>query len=203
MAKYLVTGAAGFIASRVIEMLLDQDHEVYGVDNLNDAYDVRMKEYRLSKLQGRKGFAFQRMDISDREAITDLLGKPGKVDGVINLAARAGVRSSISDPWVYMNTNILGTLNLVEYCHQLEIPKLILASTSSLVPGYRSDAFHGNSGYQSADPTLCCFKKRCRGPLLYLPLSLWSGCDDIQVLYCLWSGRSSRYGHVSFYPVDQ
>ena len=67
MARYLVTGAAGFIASRVIEMLLDQEHEVYGVDNLNDAYDVRMKEYRLKKLQGRKGFTFQRMDISDRE----------------------------------------------------------------------------------------------------------------------------------------
>ena len=69
--------------------------------------------------------------------ITALVEKPGKVDAVINLAARAGVRSSISDPWVYMNTNILGTLNLVEYCHQLEIPKFILASTSSL---YRDTA---------------------------------------------------------------
>jgi len=137
MARYLVTGAAGFIASRVIEMLLDQGHEVYGVDNLNDAYDVRMKEYRLAKLQGRKGFTFQRLDISDRETLAALIEKPGKVDGVINLAARAGVRSSISDPWVYMNTNIMGTLNLVEFCHHLEVPKFILASTSSL---YRDTA---------------------------------------------------------------
>jgi UDP-glucuronate 4-epimerase len=137
MARYLVTGAAGFIASRVIEMLLDQEHEVYGVDNLNDAYDVRMKEYRLGNLQGRKGFVFQRMDISDREAISTLIEQTGKIDAVINLAARAGVRSSISDPWVYMNTNALGTLNLVEFCRRLEIPKFILASTSSL---YRDTA---------------------------------------------------------------
>jgi UDP-glucuronate 4-epimerase len=137
MAKYLVTGAAGFIASRVIEMLLDQDHEVYGIDNLNDAYDVRMKEYRLHQLEGRKGFTFHRLDICDREIINTLVERVGKVDAVINLAARAGVRTSISDPWVYLNTNIIGTLNLVEFCRMAEVPKLILASTSSL---YRDTA---------------------------------------------------------------
>lgn len=132
MSKYLVTGCAGFIASRVTEMLLDQEHEVYGVDNLNDAYDVRMKEYRLHKLERRKGFSFAKLDISEKGVIQILTDDVGKVDAVINLAARAGVRTSITDPWVYMNTNILGTLNLVEYCRMLEIPKLVLASTSSL-----------------------------------------------------------------------
>lgn len=132
MAKYLVTGAAGFIASRVTAMLLDQGHEVFGVDNLNDAYDIRMKEYRLKQLKGRKGFMFSKLDISDKEVIQTLVDKPGKVDAVINLAARAGVRTSITDPWVYMNTNILGTLNLVEFCRIKEVPKFILASTSSL-----------------------------------------------------------------------
>jgi UDP-glucuronate 4-epimerase len=132
MAKYLVTGAAGFIASRVTEMLLDQGHEVYGVDNLNDAYDIRMKEYRLQRLNGRKGFTFNKLDISDKNAIQILVDEAGKVDAVINLAARAGVRTSIIDPWVYINTNILGTLNLVEYCRMKDVPKFILASTSSL-----------------------------------------------------------------------
>jgi UDP-glucuronate 4-epimerase len=132
MSKYLVTGAAGFIASRVTEMLLEQGHEVYGVDNLNDAYDMRMKEYRLRQLEGRKGFKFSKIDISDRGVIKILADEAGKVDAVINLAARAGVRTSISDPWVYLNTNILGTLNLVEYCRVTDVPKFILASTSSL-----------------------------------------------------------------------
>ena len=137
MSNYLVTGAAGFIASRVTDMLLEQGHKVYGVDNLNDAYDIRMKEYRLQQLEGRKGFSFSKLDISDRDAIKVLIEKTGKVDAVINLAARAGVRTSIADPWVYFNTNILGTLNLVEFCRIKSIPKLVLASTSSL---YRDTA---------------------------------------------------------------
>jgi len=132
MSRYLVSGVAGFIASRVTEMLLDQGHEVYGVDDLNDAYDVRMKEYRLQQLEGRPGFTFRKMDISNKEVIDALSEKTGKVDAVINLAARAGVRTSITNPWVYLNTNILGTLNMVEFCRQKEVPKLVLASTSSL-----------------------------------------------------------------------
>ncbi len=132
MSRYLVSGVAGFIASRVTELLLDQGHEVYGVDDLNDAYDVRMKEYRLQQLEGRPGFTFQKMDISNKEVIEVLSNKTGKVDAVINLAARAGVRTSISNPWVYLNTNILGTLNMAEYCRRNDVRKLILASTSSL-----------------------------------------------------------------------
>jgi UDP-glucuronate 4-epimerase len=130
MAQYLVTGAAGFIASRVTEMLLEAGHQVVGVDNVNDAYDVRMKEYRLEKLTGRPGFTFFRLDISDRKAL-ELL-RPLSFDAVINLAARAGVRQSVENPWVYIDTNITGTLNLLELCHQGNIPKFILASTSSI-----------------------------------------------------------------------
>ncbi len=143
MANYIVTGAAGFIAARVTEMLLEEGHCVVGVDNLNDAYDVRLKEYRLSRLRkanlGKsQQFIFSRMDISDRAAIdglseisaTALEGQ--RIDGVINLAARAGVRSSVENPWVYVDTNLTGTLNMLELCRRLEIPKFILASTSSI-----------------------------------------------------------------------
>src|SRR3990172_3564647 len=143
MAHYLVTGVAGFIASRVAEILLEAGHSVVGVDNLNAAYDVRMKEYRLGKLQGRPGFKFLRLDISDRDAVEQLdeqavrnLKAPG-FDAVINLAARAGVRQSVENPWVYVDTNITGTLNLLEFCHRKEIGKFILASTSSI---YGADA---------------------------------------------------------------
>ncbi len=134
MANYLLTGAAGFIAFRVAEMLLEAGHTVVGLDTLNDAYDVRMKEYRLKQLLGRAGFTFHRLDISDRQAICGdqtVLGSQS-FSAVINLAARAGVRQSVENPWVYLDTNVTGTLNLLELCRRRGIPKFILASTSSI-----------------------------------------------------------------------
>jgi len=128
MANYLVTGAAGFIGARVAEMLLEQGALVTGVDNLNDAYDVRMKEYRLRHLQTLPGFTFQKLDISDRTALE---GLPA-FDAVENLAARAGVRASVENPWIFIETNVVGTLNLLERCRRRGIPKFILASTSSI-----------------------------------------------------------------------
>lgn len=138
MSNYLVTGAAGFIGASVSSLLLDQGHAVVGVDNLNPAYDVRMKQYRLNRLQARTGFTFCLADISARES---LLSHPAisdqSFDAVINLAARAGVRQSLEDPWVYFETNVTGTLNLLEFCRRRRIPKFILASTSSI---YGADA---------------------------------------------------------------
>jgi UDP-glucuronate 4-epimerase len=131
MSHYLVTGAAGFIASRVTEMLLQEGHTAVGVDNLNNAYDVRMKEYRLGKLLQLPGFTFRREDVSSKEMIPSL-SEVGPFDAVINLAARAGVRQAVENPWVYVETNMTGTLNLLELCRQTGIPKFILASTSSI-----------------------------------------------------------------------
>jgi nucleoside-diphosphate-sugar epimerase len=128
MADYLVTGAAGFIGSRVTEMLIDQGHTVTGVDNMNDAYDVRMKEYRLRKLQALPGFSFKRLDISDRAAVEKLPA----CEAIINLAARAGVRASVENPWSFLDTNVNGTLNLLDLCRRKGIRKFILASTSSI-----------------------------------------------------------------------
>jgi UDP-glucuronate 4-epimerase len=132
MANYLVTGAAGFIGSRVSEMLVEGGHTVVGCDNLNDAYDVRMKEWRLEHLKKLANFEFQKLDISKREDLTVLVKSSARFDGVINLAARAGVRQSVLDPWAYYETNLTGTLNLLEMCHQTGIPKFVLASTSSI-----------------------------------------------------------------------
>ena len=130
MANYLVTGAAGFIGARTTELLIKDGHTVLGVDNMNDAYDPRMKEYRLQKLQAMPGFTFYKLDISDKSIIDQLKGY--KFDGVINLAARAGVRYSVSDPWIFVESNVLGTLNMLELCRQTSTRKFIVASTSSI-----------------------------------------------------------------------
>ena len=135
MAHYLITGAAGFIASRVTQLLLAEGHTVFGVDNLNNAYDVRMKEYRLGLLQQLPGFTFRRMDISEMEQVNSLAKEMGPVEAVINLAARAGVRSSVENPWIYYSTNVTGTLNLLEMCQRQGIPKFVLASSSSVYGG--------------------------------------------------------------------
>ena len=125
MATCLVTGVAGFIAAKVAEFLLAEGHTVVGVDNLNDAYDVRLKHWRLGQLEGKPGFEFHRLDITDREALRKLFqatadSRPqtaettavsGPWSAVINLAARAGVRQSVENPWVYFETNVTGTLN--------------------------------------------------------------------------------------------
>ncbi len=130
MANYLITGAAGFIGARTTELLIKDGHTVLGVDNMNNAYDPRMKEYRLRKLQAMPGFTFYKLDISDRSIIDQLKGY--KFDGVINLAARAGVRYSVADPWVFVESNLLGTLNMLELCRQTSTRKFIVASTSSI-----------------------------------------------------------------------
>ena len=135
MANYLVTGVAGFIASRVVELLLERGDHVVGVDNINDAYDVHLKEWRLSQLEGRENFEFHRLDIANLNALVQFWGSlSGRAtfDAVINLAARAGVRYSVENPWVYYETNTTGTLNLLELCRRNGVGKFVLASTSSL-----------------------------------------------------------------------
>lgn len=132
MATYLVTGVAGFIGSNVAARLIADGHQVVGVDNLNDAYDVRLKHWRLERLRPLDGFTFYEQDICDFERLSLIFNGHEHFDGVINLAARAGVRQSVEDPWVYLNTNATGTLNLLELCHRCEVPKIVLASTSSI-----------------------------------------------------------------------
>ncbi len=130
MGNYFVTGAAGFIASRVTEFLIKDGHTVVGVDNMNDAYDVRMKEYRLRKLQTTPGFTFHKLDISEKSIVERF--EDDKFEAVINLAARAGVRSSVENPWVYLESNVNGTLNMLELCRVTGTKKFLLASTSSI-----------------------------------------------------------------------
>ena len=132
MAGYVVTGAAGFIGSQVALALLNQGHTVLGVDNLSHAYDVRMKQHRLEALTSQESFKLLQADIAEKTTIDQLFAQNLNPDAVINLAAIAGVRASTTDPWSYLNTNSLGTLNMLEYARHQKVPKFILASTSSL-----------------------------------------------------------------------
>lgn len=132
--RVLVTGCAGLIGSKVSEALIRNHHDVVGVDNLNDAYETRLKEWRLSQLQRMSGFTFRQLDITERRVLQEFFHSH-PVQAVINLAARAGVRQSLRNPWVYYETNAIGTLNLLELCRELKIQKFVLASTSSLYAG--------------------------------------------------------------------
>jgi UDP-glucuronate 4-epimerase len=151
MSTYVVTGAAGFIASRVSDLLLRQGHHVVGLDNLNDAYDIRLKNWRLDQLTGQPNFEFHLTDITDLIRLRAVLKQvaPQQPQAIINLAARAGVRRSVEDPWSYVNTNTTGTLNLLEMCREFGIGKFILASTSSLYGGNNPQPFK-ESGDTSA-----------------------------------------------------
>lgn len=129
--KFLVTGCAGFIGWRVSRLLLSEGHSVVGLDNLNKAYDVRLKNWRLDDLMNIPNFQSHRIDICDLGSILRVM-RDNVFDGVVNLAARAGVRQSLEEPQIYYDTNVTGTLNLLEACRQQEVAKFVLASTSSV-----------------------------------------------------------------------
>ncbi len=127
----VVTGCAGFIGWKTTLSLLERGDSVLGIDDLNDYYDPKMKEWRLSTISDKKNFEFHKLDISKYEPLKELLdGK--RIDSIINLAARAGVRASVENPWIYLDVNVKGTLNLLEICKDRGIKKFVLASTSSI-----------------------------------------------------------------------
>ena len=135
--KILITGAAGFIGSDLAEKLLKEQFQVIGIDNLNDYYDVRLKEERLKKLDGYTNFKFIRMDIADAAAMKELFERE-KPDIVVNLAAQAGVRYSITNPDAYIQSNLIGFYNVLECCrHSYDngntgVKHLVFASSSSV-----------------------------------------------------------------------
>ena len=134
MKKVLVTGGAGFIGAKTVEFLLNDGVEVVGIDNLNDYYEVSLKELRLKTLLEHPKFSFQKIDIENKMDLQDLF-KRHKFDVFFNLAARAGVRYSMENPEIYMSTNAQGTLNLLECMREKNVKKFVLASTSSLYAG--------------------------------------------------------------------
>tara|TARA_X000000950_G_C13895262_1_gene652531 strand:- start:86 stop:1063 length:978 start_codon:yes stop_codon:yes gene_type:complete len=130
----LITGAAGFIGARTTQLLLKENINVMGVDNLNDYYDIRLKKHRLKILLENKYFKFYKTDIENQKELKKIF-KENKIDAVINLAARAGVRYSLKNPFIYASTNYNGSLNLLDLMRVYDIKKYVMASTSSIYAG--------------------------------------------------------------------
>ncbi|MGY3903369.1 NAD-dependent epimerase [Aeromonas lusitana] len=133
--KYLVTGAAGFIGFHLARRLCADGHQVVGIDNLNDYYEVSLKEARLARLQPLPGFRFERIDLADREAMAAFFTRESaseRFDRVIHLGAQAGVRYSLDNPFAYADSNLTGALTVLEGCRHHEVQHLIYASSSSV-----------------------------------------------------------------------
>jgi UDP-glucuronate 4-epimerase len=143
--KVLVTGAAGFIGTATTLRLLDRGDEVVGIDNLNDYYDVGLKASRLARLDGRTNFRFIRMDIADRPAVAQLFAAE-RFDRVIHLAAQAGVRYSLTNPNAYVDSNLVGFVNILEGCRHNKVRHLVYASSSSVYGGNRKMPFSEHDG---------------------------------------------------------
>jgi UDP-glucuronate 4-epimerase len=131
----LVTGAAGFIGSSVCKVLLARGEKVVGVDNLNDYYDVSLKQARLDALTGQSGFSFRKADISDRDTILHLANEYPGITGIINLAAQAGVRHSLVDPYIYVTSNVMGQVVMLELARKLPLLRHFVYASSSSVYG--------------------------------------------------------------------
>lgn len=132
--KILITGAAGFIGMHTAERLLANGHDVVGIDNLNDYYDVNLKQARLDKLAPYANFSFRKIDIADYQALSDLFAKES-FQRVIHLAAQAGVRYSIDNPHAYAQSNLVGFVNILESCRHHQVDHLVYASSSSVYGG--------------------------------------------------------------------
>jgi len=147
MAKFLVTGAAGFIGSHTTERLLARGDEVVGLDNMNDYYDPTLKDARLARLSGRPGFRFVRMELGDRSGLEALFSAE-RFDRVIHLAAQAGVRYSITNPHAYIDSNLVGFLHILEGCRHNGVQHLTYASSSSV---YGANTMMPFSVHQNVD----------------------------------------------------
>ncbi len=142
--KILVTGAAGFIGSTLSHALLARGDRVVGLDNINDYYDIRLKNDRLDRLVNKKGFSFHKIDLEDESAL-NLLFENEKPDRVVNLAAQAGVRYAFENPHAYGQANLTGFLNILEACRHHDVEHLVYASSSSVYGANTNMPFSVNS----------------------------------------------------------
>lgn len=159
----LVTGAAGFIGHHVATALLAQGERVVGIDNLNDYYEVSLKEARLARLQLHPGFVFQRLDIADRDAVAGLFSANPDIERIVHLAAQAGVRYSLINPYTYLRSNIDGHVVLLEAARRLSVLRhFVYASSSSVYGSNRDMPFSVADRCNSRSPSMARQRRRWR-----------------------------------------
>jgi UDP-glucuronate 4-epimerase len=170
----LVTGAAGFIGSSVCERLLGQGVRVLGIDNLNDYYDVTLKEARLAKLQAMPGFEFVKAEISDRDAIVSLADRCKGLTHIIHLAAQAGVRYSLIDPYAYVTSNVMGHVVMCEFARRIEGLEHFVYASSSSVYGANKDLPFSTADRVDQPDSLYAATKRADELLARTYAHLWN-----------------------------
>lgn len=191
--KILVTGTAGFIGYFTAQRLLNDGHTVYGIDNLNGYYDIQLKKDRLNNLQRLPGFTFNRIDIANREKI-EALFQQQNFDVVVHLAAQAGVRYSIENPFAYGDSNLSGFLNILEGCRNTKIKHLIYASSSSVYGANKKIPFSTQDNVDHPISLYAATKKanelmaHSYSHLYRIPTT------GLRFFYCLWTLGTSRHG---------
>lgn len=196
--KFLVTGAAGFIGYHVAERLLTAGHQVVGIDNLNDYYDVGLKMARLDRLADKPGFRFIKLDLADREGMAALFAEH-QFQRVIHLGAQAGVRYSLVNPLAYADANLIGHLNVLEGCRHNKVEHLLYASSSSVYGLNRKLPFATEDSVDHPVSLYAATKKSQRADVTQLFPFIRSPDDRTAVLYGIWSLGAPGYGAVQVY----
>jgi len=199
--KFLVTGAAGFIGFHVSQRLLAAGHQVVGIDNLNDYYDVSLKQARLDHNTQHPDFIFVKMDLADRQAISSLFAEHA-FERVIHLGAQAGVRYSIENPHAYAEANLIGHLNILEGCRHHKIGHLLYASSSSVYGLNRKMPFSTDDSVDHPVSLYAATKKSQRINVAYLFTPLSIAHYGITFLHRVWPMGPSGYGIVQIYTRD-
>ena len=201
MKKILVTGTAGFIGFHLSQRLLTMGHQVVGLDNLNSYYDVRLKEARLSQLIPLPNFRFVRKGLEERDKLHQLFAAEN-FEIVVNLAAQAGVRYSLTNPYAYIDSNIVGFINILEGCRHYGVRHLVYASSSSV---YGANTAMPFSVHQNVDHPVSLYAatKKANELMAHTYSSLYGlPSTGLRFFYRLRPLGPPGYGPFSFYPSD-
>ena len=197
--KVLLTGSAGFIGMHCIERLLARGDTVVGVDNLNDYYEVSLKEARLARIAGHENFSFHRVSVEDKDAMAALFAAE-RPDRVIHLAAQAGVRYSLENPHAYIDANLQGFINILEGCRHNGVEHLVYASSSSVYGGNELMPF---SEHHSVDHPVSLYAatKKANELMAHTYSHLYGlPTTGLEILYGLWAVGATGHGAVHVHP---
>jgi UDP-glucuronate 4-epimerase len=200
MTKYLVTGAAGFIGFHTAQRLLARGETVVGLDNLNSYYRVQLKHDRLAQLTGKPGFTFEQIDLVNRDALKSLFARE-KFDIVIHLAAQAGVRYSLTHPEAYVDSNLVGFVNMLEACRHQGVKHLTYASSSSV---YGANTLMPFSVHHNVDHPVSLYAatKKANELMAHTYSHLYQPPTTGLLFHRLWTVRPARHGAVDFHGGD-